>query len=231
MQLNQSLESTNRSAKLQNINLYTEIFRPVREPLMAVHLVVLSVMFIIVLAMISLWTWQQRVGLQQQASELQSKLLLTEQRLSQLRALQIQSQGPTIDREIERLQQQVDKRQQIKTLVNDQNISNAGGFSAQLTAMAKQSIAELSLSTFSLQDGGSYFEMSGDVKNAAAVPRYLQQLRTEPAFMSPRLGVLTVERSKDSRGYLHFTIRQPDPAGKEQEELMPKSLTMLGRKK
>ena len=49
----------------------------------------------------------------------------TEQRLQQLRGQELQSQGPRLEQE--QLQQQVFKRQQIKSLINNQNLGNAGG--------------------------------------------------------------------------------------------------------
>ena len=220
----------NSSLSLQRINLYTDDYKPSQEPLMAMQLVLISGVFLIFLTLISLWQLQQRSVLQSQTDQLQSELALIEQRLQQLRSQELLSQGPRLDQEIEQLQQQVSKRQQIKSLINNQNLGNAGGFSAQLTAMAQQSVADLSLAAFSLQDGGAYFEMSGEVKTADAVPRYLQQLRADPAFFSTRLGVLTVERGEQSHGDLYFTIRQPELGDKAQQALLPKPLTMLTSK-
>ena len=93
--------------------------------------------------------------------------------------------------------------------------------------MAQQSVTDLSIVAFSLQDGGAYFEMSGKVKTADAVPRYLQQLRADPSFFTTRLGVLTVKRSEENRGDLYFTILKPELNGKAKKAILSKPLTML----
>lgn len=195
--------------ELQKINLYTDAFRPKREPLMAQQLLVIAGVFVVVLILCSLWSWQQGLSLSGQVVAAQKELADIEQRVIVLRNRQQQSLGPKFEREINQLQQQLIKRQQIHSLIQSQNLGNAKGFSAQLNDMAKESISSLSLQAFALHHGGAYFEMSGWAKNADAVPRYLQNLRTAESFERVRLGVLSVERLKARSNALYFTVSKP----------------------
>lgn len=205
--------------QLQQINLYTQAFRPVREPLMAVHILAIVVAGAVLMTLLSVWAWQQGRALQHSVAELDIELAETEQRVVVLRAQKRKSAGAKIDKEIEQLQLQVKKRLQIKRLIQNQNLGNAQGFSAQLTAMAEQSPNDLSVQQFGFDDGGSYISMAGWVKTADAVPRYLQLLRADPAFLKTRLGVLTVERKDERRDALHFSIA---PAKVELETVVSK---------
>lgn len=214
-------------SQLQQINLYTQAFRPVREPLMAVHIASVIAGLIFVMFIVSAWSLLQKHNFEATAAQLNVDLVSAERRLQLVRAQQRQSLGPRIDREINQLQGQVSKRQNIKTLIHDQNLGNAQGFSAQLTAMAEESIEDLSVQAFSLQGGGAYLSINGWTKYADAVPRYLQMLRSKASFEETRLGVLTVERRQVRSDALYFDIA-PAPAELEAEVVViPTPVAML----
>ncbi len=212
---------------LQQINLYSQQFRPVREPLMAIQLLAIGVGIVFLMGVVSLWSWQQGRNLKNSAFSLKTEVTQTEQRLLALRAKQRKSMGPRIDREIESLQHQVDKRLQIKALIQNQNIANAQGFSAQLTAMAQRSTEDLSIYSFGFTDGGSYISMAGWVKAADVVPRYLQLLRKDASFSKARMGVLTVEKTDERRDALHFTIAPAEVELEPIVNVIPTPMAML----
>lgn len=212
---------------LQQINLYTPEFRPVREPLMAVQLLAIVAGLVFLMGVMSAWSWQQGRNLKHSAASLETEVTQTEQRLVALRAKQRKSMGPQIDREIEKLQYQVKKRLQIKALIQNQNLGNAQGFSAQLTSMAQRSTGDLSIYSFGFTDGGSYLSMAGWVKAADAVPRYLQQLRKDTSFSKARVGVLTVEKSDERRDALHFTIAPAEVELEPIVNVIPTPVAML----
>lgn len=214
-------------SNLQQIDLYSDSFKPQVEPLMAKHLLVLAVVFLLVLTGISGVSAYQNTLLQDESDKLNAEVAATEKRLEVMRAQQLLKQKPQVDTEIEDLQRQVVKRKQISTLIRNQNLGNAKGFSFQLTAMAEQSLASVSLSAFSLQQGGAYAEMSGWTKQAEAVPYYLQRLRQKESFQKVRMGVLSLERQDGDA--LSFSLSQPEL---EQEEtsrtaLLPTPLSQL----
>lgn len=212
---------------LQQINLYAQEFRPVREPLMAVQLLAIVVCLVFLMGVMSAWSWQQGRSLKHTVASLETETAETELRLSALRAKQRKSIGPQIDREIEKLQHQVKKRLQIKALIQNQNLGNAQGFSAQLTAMAQRSTDDLSVYSFGFTDGGSYISMAGWVKTADAVPRYLQLLRKDASFSKARVGVLTVEKPDDRRDALHFTIAPAEVELEPIVNVIPTPVAML----
>ena len=195
---------------MQQINLYLPEFQPRREPLQALHILARGRRCIgaddIANTLRQLAKQRHRGKLAAQQSELQQ----LETQAQALRAARPKSQKLKYDRELDRLTKEVSRRERIERLIADQNLGNASGFSAQLEAMARQHITDLSLERFDLKRGGSYVELSGWTRNAETVPLYLQRLRDESSFESVGFGVLSIERKEERRDALHFRIGQPE---------------------
>ncbi len=191
----------------QQINLYLPEFRPNREPLRAVHMVLLLVALLMVLVLWSLFTARGNSQLEQQVAERQAALDVIEQQLLAMARSRPESDRAALEREATRLEREIERRQLIHAAIGRENLGNAAGFSAQLEAMARQSLDTLSLESFSLQQGGSYVELRGRAQRADQVPLYLQQLRSEDSFRQVRFGVL--EATRDERGGVQFGVARP----------------------
>ena len=92
------------------------------------------------------------------------------------------------------------------SIISRQDLGNTVGFSAQVKALARQSLDTLALERISLQRGGNYVEFSGTARSADQIPIYLQRLRSEASFANVNFGVLRVERADNSNGHLSFQI-------------------------
>lgn len=191
---------------MQQINLYLPEFRPNREPLRAVHMLWGILGLIILLGLFSGYSSYQTRQLEQEL--LQEKLALETLQLElQKLALQPSSrQIHQLDSDIERLQLERSRREQILTVISRQDLGNSNGFSSQMEAMARQSLSTLALESFSLQEGGSYVEFAGVTRQPDQVPLYLQRLRGEPSFAAVRFGVLNVERKAANAVALNFQV-------------------------
>lgn len=200
---------------MQQINLYLPEFRPNRKPVRAEHMVWAIGALLLLLVLWSFWSALQTQDLAEQVAEEQRQLEQLQQQVQELTARQPRRQGPDLETEIERLQNEIQRRENIRLLITQQNLGNADGFSAQLQALARQSMAELALQHFSLQQGGSYVELSGRVRQAERVPEYLQRLRLEPSFTRVRFGVMDVERDESSDPGLKFSLSKAAAKGAE----------------
>ena len=140
-------------------------------------------------------TWIRPLQLDNQALE-----------IAAIRSTLPRSQAAIIQQEVDKLRLELERRQRIYQLINQQNLGNSDGFSGQLLALARQHESNISLLTFNLHAGGRQFNFTGRAKSAQAVPQYLQRLQKEKSFENTTFGHMAVERSKT--GIVNFSLSQ-----------------------
>lgn len=203
---------------MQQINFYLPEFRPSREPLRAIHMVWGLVGMFIILIIITALTHYQYTQMEHEfikTDDVQKKLQSQMQSAITKPAIV----GPDLNAKIEKLQNELQRRQELESIILSQNLGNEKGFSVQLNALANASLDSISLETFSLQKGGSYAELTGKARSADQIPLYLQRLRSEASFSRVGFGVLTVGREADSNGILQFSLaRASDITNKKATE-------------
>lgn len=194
---------------MQQINLYLPEFRPNREPLRARHMLWGLLGLIVLLALFTGYSNYHTRHLEQQLVQEKSALEALQLELQKISLQQASRQTNQLDNEVLRLQQERERRKQILAIISSQDLGNAKGFSAQMQAIARQSLETLALEAFSLQEGGNYVEFSGKTRQPDQVPLYLQRLRSESSFASVRFGVLNVERETSDAVALNFQVAKP----------------------
>lgn len=180
----------------QQINLYLPELRPSEERLTARTAALGAAVVLVLLILSGLWSWGQNLRHQNRLAELQQSAQLIDQSIVALSQSLPPSQAALLQRELDELQQQRNRRLRIYSLINAQNLGNSKGFSALMTALARQHQHGISLSAFHFMAGGEMVAMRGLAQEAAAVPRYIQRLQTEPALHGSAFGHLTVERQQ-----------------------------------
>ena len=189
----------------QEINLYSLEFRQGFQPLSARRIAQCALATFVVLMLVEGFTTWRLFANRDQLQRLALEQQVVSQRLAQLKQTQALSQRPKLELEINNLQAQVARREELKSIIGGQSLGNAKGFSVLLEAMARQTIPNIALSEFRILLGGDYVELDGDTREAESVPRYLQKLRGEESFSHVRFGVLTISRDEHS-GVLKFSL-------------------------
>lgn len=191
---------------MQQINLYLPEFQPNRQPVRVAHMGWALLVVIALLLLASLWSTSRTGALGQQLSLAEAQLQEQRTQVAELQRQQPPLSGPSLAVEVEQLQQDIRRRERIKTLMTQQNLGNAEGFSGQMQSLARQGVNDLALEWFSLQQGGGYVELGGRVRSGELVPLYLQRLRQEPSFAETRFGVLDMGRDESSAPGLMFNL-------------------------
>jgi hypothetical protein len=191
---------------MQQINLYLPEFQPNREPLRSVQMLWGIGIFIVLLIVVSLLSAS---GNRERAQALKQSHAQLEQ--LKVKIVQLEQQRPRnnlaeLDEQIVQLTQELDRREQIFTIIANKNLGNNTGFSAHLQALGRQSLDTLSLSVFSLQRGGNYVEFAGKAQSADQIPLYIQRLRAEPVFARSAFGVLNLAPVKNKQGVFDFSL-------------------------
>lgn len=193
---------------MQQINLYLPEFQPNREPMRSVHMLWGLVLFLVLLVVFSLYTANanKQKGLAVENSRQQ--LEATKSRLMDLEQQRPQQNLAQLDAEIVRLQNELQRRQQILGVIADKKLGNNSGYSAHLYALGEQALESISLQAFSLQQGGAYIEFAGKTLAADQVPFYIQRLRTQPAFAEASFGVLRITPASSGGAFDFFVARE-----------------------
>jgi len=194
---------------MQTVNLYLPEFRPKNEPLLSGQFALITLLAIVLFTLSSVWGSYKNSELKAQLAAQGTELTTIDSKLGVLRASLPKHDTASLERENIRLTQDIERRRSLERLLATQNLGNAHGFSAQLEGLARQKLDTLALQSFSLLDGGRYLEMSGSLTQADQLPRYLQSLRTEPAFTASRFGVMTIDEAGAERGQMKFELKRP----------------------
>lgn len=203
---------------MQQINLYLPEFQPNREPLRSVQMLWGLGLFIVLLMIVSALSVnanrERELALEQSRAQLQQ---LKEQ-FAQLEQQRPRNNLAELDAQILALTQELDRRGQIFNIIANKNLGNNAGFSAHLQALGRQSLDTISLSVFSLQQGGNYAEFAGTTRAADQIPLYIQRLRSEAVFTQAAFGVLNIEPVQNNQGLFDFSLaKQTAASGKEPE--------------
>ena len=203
---------------MQQINLYLPEFQPNREPLRSIQMLWglgVCILLLIIVSVLSANANRERVrALEQSRTQLEQ----LKAQVTQLEQQRPRNNLAELDAQIVQLTQELDRRGQIFNIIANKNLGNNSGFSAHLQALGRQSLDTVSLSVFSLQQGGNYAEFAGTTRAADQIPLYLQRLRTEPVFAQSAFGVLNLEPVKNNQGLFDFSLaKQTAATGKEPE--------------
>jgi len=194
---------------MQQINLYLPEFQPNREPLRSMQMLwglgFFAVILIIVTLMSANTNREQALALEQSRAQLEQ----LKNQVTQMEQQRPRSNLAELDGQIVQLTQELERRGQIFNIIANKNLGNNTGFSAHLQALGRQSLDTLSLSVFSLQQGGNYAEFAGKTRAADQIPLYLQRLRSEPIFAQAAFGVLNIAPAKNGAGLFDFSLAKP----------------------
>ena len=176
----------------QQVNLYQDQFRPVRDPIGASRL--LGIVFASLLLLASAWGWSswRLADARADAARVHGTLEARRAELAEAtRAASVRRIDPALAQELARAEALHGVRTELMTLLESGVLGTPGGFSGQMRALARQSADGLWLTGFDLSAG--QVALQGRALSAELVPAYLRRLGREKsmegiAFNGLRIG-------------------------------------------
>jgi MSHA biogenesis protein MshI len=191
---------------VQRVNLYTDDLRPQREKLQAgaaLSVLILALVVIAVAAGVVQYQESQLQaatrGLQQQNEQLQRN---TERLTSDVEARQ---PDPEVEAALERVTATLARRQRLLDRVENLIATETTGFSAPLSALARQVPEGLWLTQIRLDARQGNVGLAGKAQSGRLVPVYLEKLGDEPAFSGKTFGSFRLDREEDGR-WIEFRV-------------------------
>jgi hypothetical protein len=184
------------SAQKQQINLYRPVVEAARAPFSARTAALLTV--VIVTFLVSLWAfdlWRVQ-RLERTVASLRQQ---QQNRTQTLEALSVAgSMGLTPEQltaRVSALTAQLAEHSRALELLRTGAIGQTGGFSSRLSALARHPVDGLWIDSVVLAGKGqTKMSLAGVAIDPQLVPRYLNELHTEPALIGQRFSVFAIER-------------------------------------
>ena len=161
----------------------------------------MSQMLGIVLLGVLAITWYlnyQASQLESQVAVSQEQFKLAQGQLSKVTAEYTpRSKNKQLESDIAALEIQVRALEKVADLLKRGDFGNAKGYSAYLTAFARQSQEGLWLTDVGVSASGKELSLSGRTLQADLVPKYVQRLAAEPVLRGKSFGSLDMQRLGD----------------------------------
>jgi hypothetical protein len=193
---------------MQQINLYQAVFRKTTLFLSARHLLLASAAVTFVLFVVTVLLQLQ---LSTQVSKLETAKTQQTAQLARLEKLQQQIQNRQQDKkllhEIEMLSTNIANKQQVMQVLTTQRFGNTDGFTEHVKGLARQRIDGMWLTDVSISNGGEHLGMKGQALQAELLPRYLQRLSSEEAFLGKSFKTLNIARNDKNPRWVDFDLQ------------------------
>lgn len=204
-----------KSDRPQQVNLYTEELRPKKETLQAGMAVgILAVALFAMIAAAGSVRYQNSQLTDQVASR-QQQVEQLEQSLAQLtREAESRQPDPQVEAALVRVNDTLVRRQRLLSQVENLMSEDTTGFSAPLSALARQVPGGLWLTRIRLNAQNGSVGLNGRAQAGKLVPSYLEALGEEPAFQGKTFGAFRLERSEED-SWIEFRVATDASAGGE----------------
>lgn len=193
---------------IQQVNLYTEAFRPQKIVLPLSQIVLIAALLIAVLVGLSFWLSARADYLAMQADEKVAKAEALSATVQDLAAkVALLKQDESLVRHNEQLKAQIEAREQMLLTLGTVALRDSGGFSPYLIGLARQKHENLWLSRIHISSSGNSLHLEGEASRADAIPAYLQKLNAEDVFEGHAFSVFELNADEEQSRILHFTLQ------------------------
>jgi Tfp pilus assembly protein PilN len=189
----------------QQINLYSPIFRKEHKRFSAVAMLQASGLLLGGVVIIYVFLFWQVSSLRAAVKRVETQTTSTAKRLGDI------SQRFSVGDEINRLETEIAAREQIAGLLKQGNFANTQGYSDLFTALARQHVPGIRLTTFNIVGAGEKITLKGRSDTPELVPQYMQKLSREKSLAGREFHTFQMTRpdakQKDSgASYIEFLI-------------------------
>ncbi len=192
---------------MQNINLYTDAFKPAKVKLPLEQIIIFPVLLVFVLVGV---TFLMSSYLQTKEDKLAELLAKNKEMTDRLTVLKAKAEKLRPDDALiasnKRLQQTLEARKSMLSTLDKVVLEESAGFSSAMIALARQHQQGLWLTRIQLGGDTRQLSLQGVTTKAELVPVYLQNLRQEPSFKGRHFTMFELRENETQSGWLNFTL-------------------------
>lgn len=190
----------------QQINLYQARFR--KEKVIFSAWQVLRMSFFLVLALVStsLYTDHQATSLQKDANRMQQQAKKLEGQIFTFGQLVGPDKKRAAAQSFEQLKQIRQSRRQMLSGLSGENKYRPRLFSSYFEGLARRKLDGLWLQEIHISEGGKSIALVGNTLRPELVPKWIKELKNEPAFQGITFRSATLVREQQGDGSLRFSL-------------------------
>ena len=193
---------------MQQVNLYTDAFRPKRIVLPLEQIILLPIVVLVLLIGVSFWLSHSLKLEEKELSVMETK---NSDMMSRLQDLEVKAKKMRKDESLvaanQRLYAKSEARQQMIDVLDTVVVKDDEGFSNIMLSLARQKVEKLWLKSIYIGASGKEMHIEGATLNADLVPEYLQKLGQEDSFLGRTFTVFEVEQNVDESKKMNFALR------------------------
>jgi hypothetical protein len=200
----------------QQINLYHPVFRKQEKKFSALTMLQAAALVLAGITMMYGYAaWQVR-SLRQQATQIEEQFRAVTRQLDDMgRLLAARQVNPHYAKEVERLEGRIQAVQHIRELARHDYFFGGDGYSNYFIAFARQGVAGLWLTGFTVTGAGEQVALEGRTEIPELVPQYLQKLSSEQLLSGTEFDAFQMTRPENANrkgmaGYVDFSVRSRD---------------------
>lgn len=193
---------------MQQINLYTDDFKPVKIKLPLEHIILFPIIFLFVIIACSFGMSaylsnknDELLALQSKHDSMAARIKVLNEKAEKLR------QDDALIAANERLKQTYQARENIIATLDRVVLKEVEGYSPTLVALARQKEKGLWLTTILIGSANKQMVLQGVTRKAELVPSYLQNLRKEASFIGRQFALFELNENEDQGDWLSFTLK------------------------
>jgi len=192
---------------MQQVNLYTEEFRPLKIVLPLPQMLWGAAGSIVLLVLLSIWMSTSQTNKENELLMIQSKLESIQAQVASSEAkVAMMKQDESLVRNNLRLAKQVQGRKALLETLDSVAVRETSGFSPYLIGLARHTETDLWLTHFRISGGGEYMRLEGLATTAKSVPAYLERLNQEPIFVGKNFSEFLLDARNEKQRYLQFSL-------------------------
>lgn len=181
----------------QEVNLYTADLRPRKEPLVLGQVVLGLVALVLIFVIAGGWLWHRQHALMSEQAALQGSVVALQADNDRLaKAVGALHVDPALRQSLKTLRGDLARRQRLLAHIHTLSGASQLGFAPYLTALARQSAADIWLKEMVLDGATGDVTLSGRTSKPEAVPEYLERLRQEPVFKGKTFAAFSMQRDE-----------------------------------
>jgi multidrug efflux pump subunit AcrA (membrane-fusion protein) len=161
----------------QQINLFLPEFRVQKDPLTAKLMAQILGGLAAVLLLVSAYDFFNQWQLGNRLEQLQASLVEETNKTDELdEVLARRSENTALTTRLEQAELRLESSRQIRDFLSQTALGNVDGFSEYFKDISRASMEGLSISEFTISEGGRSVQLTGQVFDSAMVPRYVSNI-------------------------------------------------------
>lgn len=193
---------------MQQVNLYQDELKKVKLNYSALMLTQLSIILLVVFSAAAGFRYFQLQSHQSTLVEKQQKQKIAMAELQKIQAeLALRKKDAALAKRILDKSKELSNKQKVVGILSRDEFGNTKGFIEHVSGLARQRVEGLWLTQIRIADGGTNVSLHGTTSKSELLPKYLQRLSSEKAFVGTEFQSLVMARQEKKKQWLNFSLQ------------------------